>query len=391
MSSAVTFTLGRAYWGIGSLRSVTPEVLVLALTPLVMLAYLRYEKQWRIVLVFAFIGLTGNLHLVTAMNFTAVLLIVYLSRQGLSPRAIGRAACCGAAALAGALPYAWYYYALRSSMTPRASTPARRWSTRPSNSSATWSRSSTRDCWNRCWSWLLVIAVPLTLVIAAMLPLARFRLRFKSLWLWMVAAAIFVAMGLQGISQLWGHLSGKGPPVVDFYRAASLAMLPLYVLFAQALTNLFRLVRTHRFWLATACAAMLAAWIIPSDNFQVARHSLLDTATMFMNEVDKPAYVQRHHERSGERAELDTIARWAAAHTDASAVFFTTDIRFRMLSRRSIVASDEDIGYFYYVAEPAGRLGPPDAAAGGPASHAQAGKGERRCAGKVRGRIVPPA
>ena len=76
LSSAVTYTLGRSYWGIGSLASITPPTLVLAVVPLIVLSYLRYERQWRVLLVFAFIGVCGNLHLVTAANLTIVLLIV---------------------------------------------------------------------------------------------------------------------------------------------------------------------------------------------------------------------------------------------------------------------------------------------------------------------------
>ncbi len=59
LSSAVTYTLGRSYWGIGSLASITPPTLVLAVVPLIVLSYLRYERQWPVLPLVAFIIVCG--------------------------------------------------------------------------------------------------------------------------------------------------------------------------------------------------------------------------------------------------------------------------------------------------------------------------------------------
>jgi len=126
-------TFGGAFWGAGTMACVTPAGLCLALWPLVILAFARYSRrepntsplsQWRVILVFFVVGLLGNFHLVTAMNMTLVLLIAYVIRQKLSPRCLPMALAAGAAAMLAALPYAWYYFGLRATMTAGHAAPA---------------------------------------------------------------------------------------------------------------------------------------------------------------------------------------------------------------------------------------------------------------------------
>jgi len=162
-----------------------------------------------------------------------------------------------------------------------------------------------------------------------------------------------VALGLHGLSQLLGCALDTAPPVIDFLRASSLLLLPLYVLLGQAITNLFRLLRGHRRRVRWALAALMAAWMIPSDNFRVARYAVSELATAFMDEADKPAYVLRHIEHRQRRRELAAIAQWAAGR-DGS-MFVTDRAEFRMLARRPIVAGPNDARYFYYLTP--GRLG----------------------------------
>jgi hypothetical protein len=197
--------------------------------------------------------------------------------------------------------------------------------------------------------WLLLVMV-LIVPAAAVLPrVERFRVRDLSMWLWLAGGASFVALGLHGLSQLVGTLRHQAPPIVDFAQASSLVMLPLYVLFAQALTNLFRLVRTHRALLRWACAAFMAGWMLPSDNLQAARHMVYRWASALMEADQQPLRFQEITVKRAKDAELAEIAFWARHNTDKDAVFLTGSVEFRMLSRRAIVVSQDDVKYFYYV------------------------------------------
>ena len=355
LSSAVTYTLGRSYWGVGSLGSITPPALCIAMVPILVLTFLHYgdpaaarSRQWRLLWVFAFVGLLGNLHLVTAMNLTIVLVIVHLGRYRFAPRAWPVALLGAACALLTASPYALYYFALRQA-------------TSPAGVGIAYDQAFEAfrvgdlgvlypDMFKSVLNWLLIVAV-LVIPAGTVLPrVQRLRVPNLAFWVWFALAGLFVAFVLQGLSQLIGFLRGQAPPVIDFVQASSLVMLPLYVLFAQTLTNLFRLIRAHRAWVRWGCAALMAAWMVPSDNLRVARHRLLDAATMYMEEGDKPRRVQRHRERAERRRELAAIAGWARRHTDPSAMFLTDRLEFRMLSHRAILAGENDARYIYYLA-----------------------------------------
>jgi hypothetical protein len=346
LSSAVTYTLGKSFWGVGSLGSITPPTLVMAMIPLIVLSYLRYENQWRVVLVFAFVGVFGNLHLVTAMNLTIVLLIVYLGRHRFAPSSWPTAIACGLASLGTALPYTGYYLHLRYSSVPvdaEISAAAVYEAFRVGKWALLYP-----DMLKSLLYWGLYVLVLLIPAAAVLLRIERFRVRGLTVWVYFAAGALFVSLGLHGISQLVGFLRGQWPPIIDFAQGSNLVMLPLYVLFAQALTNLFRLARSHRDALRWACAIFFAAWMIPSDNLRVARHMVYDLATAWMEEDQKPLRVQELHAKVNEKSELSAIAHWARRTTDVNAVFLTNDVKFRMMSRRAIAASPHDVKYYYY-------------------------------------------
>lgn len=346
LSSTVTYTLGRSYWGIGSLASITPPTLVLATIPLIVLSYLRYERQWRVLLVFAFIGVCGNLHLVTAVNLTIVLLIVYLARGRFAPSVWPMAIACALCSAVASLPYAAYYLHLRYAMAPSgAIAPASVYEAFRVGNLAILYPDMLKDL----LYWLLLVLVLLIPAVAVLSRVERFRVRDLSLWVWFAGGAFFVSLVLHGACQVAGILRKEPPPFIDFARASSLVMLPLYVLFAQALTNLFRLVRVHRGALRCACAVFLAAWMIPSDNLRVARHIGYEVGTIFMEPDRKPPRVQELRAKRRKQMELEAIAHWARSNTDKRAGFLTSEVEFRMMSRRTIVVSSDDVKYYYYV------------------------------------------
>ncbi|GAG14166.1 unnamed protein product, partial [marine sediment metagenome] len=168
----------------------------------------------------------------------------------------------------------------------------------------------------------------------------------------MLASALLVSLGLQGLFQLVAALLGRPPAAIDFVRAAPLAMLPLYVMAAQTITNLFRLSRRGKM-VRWGCVGLLAVWMIPSDNLRVPRHGAYELMTAHVPEANIPArFRKRVRKRAGRRArraELARIAQWARSNTSADAVFVTGEPEFRMLSRRSIVAG-QDVRWTFYLA-----------------------------------------
>ncbi len=348
LSCKIAWTVEWSYWGVGSLDSIGPAAIVKAFVPMLVLMFLRARDNWNLLLVFACIGLFGNIHLVTSMNLTLILLGVYLGCRRFRPSAWPVAIGCGLAALLGAMLHVLYYIGLCVQMGSAAG----------SVSAATVSEAFD-IAGLRClypgmlksllkWlPWVAVLAIPAAAVLSR---IERFRVRDLNVWVWFIVTGLFVAFGLQGASQLIGVLNDQPPPVIDFVQAASLIMLPLYALFAQAMTNLFRLVHKRRHTLRWACAVFMIVWMIPSDNVRYVRRLGYDLAASFMNEEDKPRKVQRYRRRRLARKELVCIARWARANTDKDAVFITDSIEFRMLSRRSIVASADDVEYIYYLA-----------------------------------------
>jgi len=284
---------------------------------------------------------------------TIVLLIAYVARQRFAPRCLPMAIGCGLCALVAALPFAGYYLGIRamlSRLDPEPVTETVREAFRIGKLTVLYPELLKSFLHWRMLAAALVLIVPAAAVIGR---LERFKTQHVSLWLWLAAGSLFAALGLHGASQLLGCALDTAPPVIDFLRASSLLLLPLYVLLGQAITNLFRLLHGHRRLVRWACAALMAGWMIPSDNFRVARHAVAELATAFMDEADKPAYVLRHVEQRQRRRELEAIARWAAGRDGA--IFLTDLAEFRMLARRPVVAGPNDARYFYYLTP--GRLG----------------------------------
>jgi hypothetical protein len=347
MSSVVTEALGRAHWGIGTLASITPYGVVITAAPWIMLSYLHYRDQWRVALVFLAIGLLGNIHLDVAMNFALILGVVYLAEHRFRLSAWPMALACLAASGLGALPYTAYFLAMVEHL-----------STGPPPDPAAVSRAFEMgqlavlypNVLDSLLDWLVAISLLLVASVAVLLRFERFRVRDASAWMAFLATGAVVSLGLHGISQLVGLWSGGAPPIIDFVQASALLMLPLYVLFAQCLVHLFRVVGRHRIWLQMGLAAVVVAWILPSDNLQPVRHWTYDAATAHMPPDERPRRVQAIHLSRRRQAERIALADWARLRSDAASVFIIDDIEFRMRSRRSIVTAREDVRYVYYLA-----------------------------------------
>ncbi|MBI5725773.1 MAG: hypothetical protein HZA50_17570 [Planctomycetes bacterium] len=348
LSMVVIDTFGRWYWGIGPLDSIRPVGLVQALSPLIVLAFLRYCDNWRLLLVFGFIGACANLHMIASMNLTIILLIVYLGGRRFSPSAWPMAIGCALASLLAAAPYLIYYFALKRDITGGQTDVA------AAAAHRAFSLSDIAvlypDLLKSLPKWLLMAGILFVPAAGSLMGVERFRLRDARIWMWFLGAAVAVAFVFHGASQAVGAWRGKAPPILGFIQASSLAMLPLYVLFAQTLTQLFRLLKSHRTFVNWACLLLLIAWFLPSDNMRILRHVMYDTATMFTDEQDKPQRVQDIHVAGLAKDELAAIANWAREKSGAQAVFIVDSDEFRMLARRAILTCRTDVDYVYYFA-----------------------------------------
>jgi hypothetical protein len=352
LSAAAAPGLGEAFWGAGSLASVTPAGLCVCLTPPIILAFLLWREYRLRLLVFLVAGAMGNIHMAAAMNLVIALAAAHLIERRLELTAWPATVGLGLAAVIGASPCLVYYLHLAAAEPTRA----------PQDMAMVKQALRTGELavlypevLRGAAGWLAraaALAVPAAIVLT---QVPRFRPRNGLFWISLAAAALVTALGLQAVSQLIGAAADMPPPVIDFCRASALVMLPLYVLFAQAVTGVFRLIRSHRALLQAVCAAVLAAWMIPSDNMRVARRGVYELATAFMSEEDRPRRVHKLHEQRLENQELSAIARWSAENTPPGAVFLTDRPEFRALARRGIVAGDADGPCLYY-ADPA-RLG----------------------------------
>jgi hypothetical protein len=345
LSMTVIHGPGDAFWGVGSLSSITPYGVVTAFAPLAVLAYLR--QKWRLrrlMAVFAGVGLLANLDVSAAGNLTIVLLFVRVANGRFRPRAWLETGACAAAALLCAAPTLWHRWVLASRLQP-AGAEAAASVARVATDLGDW-KVLYPGLLDGIWTWLLPI-VALLVISAVMLTRGeRFQARNFAAWAWWIAGSLGTAFVLQGAAQAWGWARGR-PAAVGYAGASALVMLPLYVLLAHALTTLFRIYRSHRALARWACGFFAAVWMLPSDNCRALRHAVGDTATIFMREQNKPRYVQKHHEKHGQWIEMTAIADWLRRSAPPSAIVVCDWPELRFRSRRSLLAARGDVEALY--------------------------------------------
>ncbi len=351
LSATITETFGNWFWGIGSLASITPQGLVLAVSPLLLLSYVRNAERGRVALTFGAVGLCANLHLISAANLALILFGVYLGQNRFALRSVAKGFLGLGCFLIGALPYLAYFFALRYSLAATAPPGA------TTSSLAVMEALRISDLavlypemLGPLLQWGIyagILAIPPALVFWRV---ERFRSRDAGVWLWMVAISLLVGLVLHGISQFIGTVWGSAPPIIDFVQAINWSMLALYVLFAQAITHLFRIAqKRHRHALRWAMAAFMVAWMLPSDNLRVLRHWAYYLPSA-VSDMEQPLRVQELEEERASARELAAVGQWAQDHADVDALFITAEERFRVEARRSVFVCRDDVRYYYYLA-----------------------------------------
>ncbi len=344
-SAAVLEAIPGLQWGFGALETTDPQTLCLATLPYVMLAYLRYERQWQVALVFASLGLMANLSLPTAVNLVVVLAGLHIARRRFRPTSLLHLGLGLAGALVAALPYVAYVIWLRGGHGgDGGGYDAAKSALAVFDRDLLYPRVLTKLLNWRLLIMLLALGVPSVLVLVRV---ERYRVRHQSVWLWLIVSAIVTGFGLQGISQAVAKIFDV-PPMLAFFGALRLVVLPLFVLLSQALTNLFRLAPRQRVLFQWLGVAALVAWVGPAENLRMARYAAWHTTTRFLDEANKPRSVLRHQDRAARHAELMAAAEWTRRNAASDAVVVTGNALFRMASRRSITGSADDWPYYYY-------------------------------------------
>ena len=346
VSSAATELVPGLPWGAGALETTEPALICIAMLPLILLTYLRYEKTWQVVWVFAFIGLLANIHLSTAVNMLAVLWPVYLFRGRFSRRTLMLGGIALVAAATLALPYVAYLAALRATM--------------PTAGADTGYKTAIAamrlggmdifypDLLHRLLEWrllaaLLAVGVPAVLVLGRW---ERYRVQNRSLWGGLIVSSAAVALLVHPMCQLIAKSSTVAPMPFTFFDAMRLMVLPMAVLLGQALTNVFRMGRYGPAFRVVILMVLLV-WLFPSPNLRPARHRALLAITELMPAEERPPAVQRYGDRARRRVELKGIAGWLREESDINAVVLADNIRLRMLARRSTVICRDDLLYEY--------------------------------------------
>lgn len=348
LSTTVTATLGPWRWGIGPIGMTSPQGIVYALAPLILLSYLRNAERPQAVLTFAAVGLCANVDLLSSANLALVLFLVHITRNrfglgGLVSGLIGL--CCF---VLGALPYTLYFLVLRGQLAPSGGglpAPAVVWEALQLGNAT----EMYPEILKSLLAWAPYAGLLLLISILLLWRFERFRTRGVDSWLWMVAWGLVVSLGLHGLMQAVGAMTDRGPPIIAFSQASTWTMLGLYILFAQALTLLFRILRKHRRALRWVCALFMIAWMLPSMNLRPARWMVYRWANQQFDTLQEPTPLDEVIEEMDSGRELRSMARWARTHTPEESVFLVDSAQFRMLSCRSLYACRSDIRPVYYL------------------------------------------
>ena len=345
-SMRVVDTLGNAYWGVGSLSSATPEGLFIAAAPWLVLACLRTADRGPMVLVFAVTGLVGNAYVPGAVAVAVAMGAAYLASDRLTLRRLRLAAACAGCVLITLAP-AWVHQAY---VAGSVASGAGRMSAEGVTDALSVGNLHVGygAMLKSLLNWSLMTAVLLLPAGILLLRATRHRVRNGRFWLCLAAAPLILALPLHCASLLIGTLRSGPPPTIDLIRASALVMLPVYVFFAEGLVALFRMLHTYRRLIRTACALLMVVWFVGSENLRIARHQFMDTAAMFLDDESKPRSVHRHRKQIATGRELAAIALWARRPDGAGApAVFLVDpaasATFRMISRRAVAASRDDV------------------------------------------------
>ena len=347
VASMAIFSTSRPYWGLGPIFTVTPASLYLSVVPLLALGFVRTHKKPLILVVFFLVGLCGNIHLVSAVNLAVVMFIAMLGLGRLKPKAWIRGAGALAAAIAGASPAIYHYY-VTLSPAGKFALPTMTWQGLRTVLNHSGMNVLYPEVLIEALRWLPVACALVAPVIIILCLAGRYRASNLSEWLGMLIAAVFVAFGLHGLIQAtvwWFSPASGGPVLIGLFESLRIAMLPLYVLLAQATVHLLRMTHRHQAWVRVTAGLLTAVYLGSSYNTRPIRHMVTDMVA----QTSKRKTFSRHRLRSEAQSELRRIASWASLSTARDALFITNKAEIRLYGRRSLLACRADLQYMLHL------------------------------------------
>ena len=345
--SMAIFSTSRPYWGLGPIFTVTPASMYLSVVPLLAIGFVRTHRKPAVLAVFFAAGLCGNIHFTSAVNLTAVMFVAMLGLGRLKPAAWARAAASLAAAAIGALPAIYHYY-VTFSPTGTFALPAMTWQSLRTVLAHSGTNVLYPEVLIEALRWLPVACALVAPVIIILCLAGRYRASNLGEWLGMLIAAVFVAFGLHGLVQAavrWFSPASGGPVLIGLFESLRLAMLPLYVLLAQATVHLLRMTHKHRAWVRVTAGLLAAVYLGSSYNTRPIRHMVTDAVAG----VAKRDTFSRHRLRREADAELREVASWASRHTAEDALFISSRAEVRLYGRRSLPACPADLPYILHL------------------------------------------
>ena len=339
------FSTARPYWGMGPLFTVVPANIPLIFIPILAWGFVRWHRRWSILWVFFGIGLIANIHASSAFYFAIVIILAMLFLDGGRLSTWIKAAFAIPLVAIGASGAIWYYFHNLTICQFPTFRELFALQQRIADVEVNSFYYFYPQVIVEILRWLpvaVMLAIPSVIILARQ---GRYRADNLDAWVWLLVAVLVISIGGH---LLWNLAGKKFPalPTVNFFEAIRFAMLPLYVLLAQAIVQLIRMSQTHRGWITSILTILSLAFIGSSYNTLEIRRMVRDTIATISGKHALPHYLaQRQREE-----ELQRIALWARRNTPSDSLFITDRATFRLFARRSITASPADLPYWLYLA-----------------------------------------
>jgi hypothetical protein len=324
--------LGGEFWGFDGVPSVASRTILAGLTPLLLLAYVRWRARPSFPLFFLVLGVLFNLHPVSAYHLAQITGLAHVVTARARLRALRDVALGAGLFAVGALPYVVRFFPARDNL-PHAD-------------------GLTRAALDYRFPYLLYpmdpaalisVALHLSLLAVAWLGWRRATPREAAERRTMVALEIVGATALVaafvGLAVVQGLGVWLDRPYLDIQQLRMTRLLHPILLCGLALAYARLLAR--REWRARAAVAVLLALsLVPPGSVihAVSRDTREALKARLVGREPPPARVRT----AGDGGAVPALHAWVRAQTDPSDLFFTDDFAFRVRTRRSVTGSYKD-------------------------------------------------
>lgn len=331
-ATTVRNALGGEFWGFDGVPSVASRTILAGLTPLLLLAYLRWRTRPTFPLFFLVLGALFNLHPVSAYHLAQVTGLAHVVMARARLRALRDVALGIGLFAVGALPHVVRFFSARDNL-PHAD-------------------GLTRAALDYRFPYLLYpvepaalisVALHLSLLAVAWLGWRRATPREAAERRTMAALEIVAATALVaafvGLAVIQGLGVWLDRPYLDIQHLRMTRLLHPVLLCGLALAYARLLALRH----GRAGAAVVALFVLSL----VPPGSVIHAVSQDTREAFKARLVGRepppaHVMTAVDRGAVPALHAWVGAETAPSALFFTDDFAFRVATLRSVTGSFKD-------------------------------------------------